>query len=361
MDIALVEVLEQLDLTGFSSGLTALGVNDASDILALSDLDLGGIGLTRVQLRKLQTKLQNKFQEPQNQDEEKGFERQDSYQKEAIHEAEQVSMMNPALFRNVSSQKRMTSQFWRMQLNRPRRLIFIRHGESEANVDRTLTATVPDHMLHLTSNGREQALDAGRRLKELIGDEPTKFLVSPYVRTRETFNGIKQSWPDRHLTHKTDVRLREQEFGNYDSPDIKKLHKEKTKYGKFYYRFPDGESPADCYDRASAFFESMYRSWEDNTHTNQVIVGHGMMILSLIMRLMRFSIEEWENMDSLQNCEFVVLSHPPDDGKYAIECTWAGGQPKSQGVGMRQKAPSSSSVEIWDGHPDSPLLVNEKQ
>lgn len=30
-------------------------------------------------------------------------------------------------------------------------------------------------------------------------------------------------------------------------------------HGWFYYRFRGGESPADCYDRASSFLESMMR------------------------------------------------------------------------------------------------------
>ena len=58
------------------------------------------------------------------------------------------------------------------------------------------------------------------------------------------------------------------------------LHQEKRVFGPFYYRFPDGESQADCYDRASLFLESMYRSWEENTgYDNCVVVGHGAMIL----------------------------------------------------------------------------------
>merc|ERR1711870_41782 len=109
---------------------------------------------------------------------------------------------------------------------------------------------------------------------------------------------------------KDDVRLREQEFGNYDSPDMKSLHAEKKKFGTFYYRFPNGESPADCYDRASSFLESLYRSFEDNSQRNLAIVGHGMMILVTLMRLFRIPVEEYESLESLDIASSLYWSGP---------------------------------------------------
>lgn len=54
---------------------------------------------------------------------------------------------------------------------KPKRIILIRHGESEANVNPHLFASVPDYAIELTEKGREQALNAGKRLKELVNDE----------------------------------------------------------------------------------------------------------------------------------------------------------------------------------------------
>lgn len=252
--------------------------------------------------------------------------------------------------------------FWNSQLSRPMRLVFIRHGESEGNVDRHITSLVPDHSLHLTEAGRMQALDAGRRLKSVVGDESIRFHVSPYVRTRETLNGIRQAFGEEPFDIRMDVRIREQEFGNFDSADMKALHKEKKAFGPFYFRFPDGESPADCYDRASSFLESMYRSWKDNTAENHVIVGHGMMILMILMRMLRYSIEEWEAFDSLSNCEFVVLERPPDDGKYYVSYTWEGGGKDPHRTGLRKKPAGSlvpSDIDIWDGNEDALPLTSK--
>ena len=79
----------------------------------------------------------------------------------------------------------------------PLDLYVIRHGESEANViinageqgDNSLytqdNVTVPDRSWRLTATGRKQADCIGRWL---VAQQPLfdRYLVSPYVRTRET-------------------------------------------------------------------------------------------------------------------------------------------------------------------------------
>jgi hypothetical protein len=50
----------------------------------------------------------------------------------------------------------------------PRRIVLIRHGQSEGNAtsDTKLAyRTTPDHQISLTAKGRSQALDAGKELK----------------------------------------------------------------------------------------------------------------------------------------------------------------------------------------------------
>ncbi|NTU51220.1 MAG: phosphoglycerate mutase family protein, partial [Candidatus Aminicenantes bacterium] len=44
---------------------------------------------------------------------------------------------------------------------RPKRIILVRHGNSEGNADRERYAIIPDHSLNLTPEGEQQALNAG--------------------------------------------------------------------------------------------------------------------------------------------------------------------------------------------------------
>lgn len=75
---------------------------------------------------------------------------------------------------------------------KPKRIILIRHGESQANVDKYLFGSVPDYTIELIDKGREQAKEAGKRLKELVGDQPVYFYVYPFWRARSTFEGGAQ-------------------------------------------------------------------------------------------------------------------------------------------------------------------------
>jgi len=337
LDPRLAQCLAQQGLDGITCQLLDYGAKNPEDVLVLTLEDLRACGLKTVQVRALQAAI---IKMPRKRE---------------------GSVTGPALTRTLTSLKRQTSPFWQRQIKRPRRLVFVRHGESEANVNRTITTTVPDYCLHLTERGREQALDAGVRLRSIFKQESVMFIYSPYTRTQETLNGILRAWEgEERPKTRPDVRIREQEFGNYDGANMREMQKEKKSFGPFFYRFANGESPADCYDRASSFLESMYRQWEDNEFENQVIVGHGLMNLVLLMRLCRIPVQDFNSLDSLKNCEFVVLTRPEDDTKLTIEYMWAPGEEKSYGDLRRMDASNVKCFfpEIWDGDPAAPLLVS---
>ncbi|CAE8720076.1 unnamed protein product, partial [Polarella glacialis] len=204
----------------------------------------------------------------------------------------------------------------------PKRLILIRHGESEGNVNSQIYESEADSLLHLTDQGWQQAMCAGRALKEEIGDEPVRFEVSPYVRTRESFNAIVLPWGSSDdVKWSEDPRLREQDFGNFqDLAEINKAKEERGRFGPFYYRMPSGESPADVYDRLSSYFESMHRSWERapqhaNINMNHIIVCHGVTISAFLMRMFKYSVDDFHKFENFGNAEFCVLERHAN-GKY---------------------------------------------
>jgi broad specificity phosphatase PhoE len=143
----------------------------------------------------------------------------------------------------------------------PRRLLLVRHGESEANVNREVYSTTPDWKIPLTPLGREQAFDCGKRLRNIIKDEKLYIYYSPYARTRQTLDEIRRSFDESQIQgEREDERLREQEMGNYQPmADMDRTWASRNKFGRLYYRFPFGESGADVGDRVSGFFDSLLR------------------------------------------------------------------------------------------------------
>jgi broad specificity phosphatase PhoE len=196
--------------------------------------------------------------------------------------------------------------------HRPRRIILVRHGESEGNIDDTIYERVPDHRIGLTAKGFEQARHTGEKIRELLGDESCEVYVSPYHRTRQTLEAL--GLPVAAYDVRVEPRLREQDWANFqDAEDIAQQRELRDRYGHFYYRFTHGESGSDVYDRVSTFLESMFRNFVTPTAPrNVVIVTHGLTMRLFCMRWFHWSVEYFESLENPGNAQPVVLLRQPD-------------------------------------------------
>ena len=201
---------------------------------------------------------------------------------------------------------------------RPRRIVLVRHGESQGNVDETIYERVPDHALELTERGRAQARVAGQELRALFGEAPVQAYVSPYLRNRQTYALLGMN-PARTRVME-EPRLREQDWGNLqDAEDIRRQRKARDAYGHFFYRFTQGESGADVYDRVGAFFETLHRNFERPDYpSNVLMVTHGLMMRLFCMRWFHWSVEEFEALSNPDNGEWRSLVLGPDD-RYSLD------------------------------------------
>jgi len=201
----------------------------------------------------------------------------------------------------------------------PKRIILLRHGESEGNVDKDVYSHTPDHKIALTSKGLMQAFTAGEEIRKIIGMESIHAYVSPYLRTRQTLAEAAKGL--KILKSHEDPRLREQEWGNFRSPeDTEKFQKVRYEYGPFYYRFPDGESGADVYDRVSTFFETLFRDFKnENYPTNTLIVTHGLTIRLFLMRWYHNGVDTFEKWKNPRNCQFFVMHSSLESGQFILE------------------------------------------
>ncbi|CAB4386202.1 uncharacterized protein OCT59_022416 [Rhizophagus irregularis] len=206
---------------------------------------------------------------------------------------------------------------------RPRLIILVRHGQSEANVDISIHRTIPDHKIKLTQLGVEQAIKAGSRLNELLKPEDTvQFYVSPYLRTRQTFECMSKALDKGRWRDYEEPRLREQDWGNFQGPpeEMARIKMERASYGHFFYRIPNGESGADVYDRISTFQETLHRAFASpNFPSVLVIVTHGLLSRLFVMRWFHWSVEEFESLENLRCCEFVIMEKNEETNKYKLK------------------------------------------
>ena len=95
---------------------------------------------------------------------------------------------------------------------RPRRIILVRHGQSQGNVDDKVYATVPDSQIALTERGFAQAVVAGLQIRSLVGNGTVRVFYSPYLRTKQTMLAILQAFDSQRVLLSSEPRLREQDF-----------------------------------------------------------------------------------------------------------------------------------------------------
>lgn len=203
-----------------------------------------------------------------------------------------------------------------------------------ANIDRTLHGRTPDHRISLTKRGEKQAFKAGVKLNSELylgrGIEilpiryRVKFYTSPYMRTRQTCQGIVAGLRDSgelpiDVSTYEDPRLREQEFGNYRPPgSYSSIQDERDSFGTFFYRVPGGESGADVFDRLSGAMDTMHRDFSKRDFPdNMIVVSHGLTIRLFLMKWFHWTVEEFEKLRNPRNCQYYILDKMSDE-KYRL-------------------------------------------
>jgi len=202
---------------------------------------------------------------------------------------------------------------------KPKRIFLVRHGQSQGNVMPELHSEIPDYALELTPEGVDQAFAAGIKLKYIIKDETVFFYISPLWRTRSTAEQIAKSFSPDQYRFREEPRLREQEWGHLRHKVETDIYEEqRDSFSTFYYRFPDGESGADVYDRVSDFFGTLHRDFEKPDYPeNVIIVTHGMAIRIFLMRWFHWSVEEFEELKNPANCDIFILEKQENE-KYEL-------------------------------------------
>jgi broad specificity phosphatase PhoE len=215
---------------------------------------------------------------------------------------------------------------------KPQLIYLIRHGESEGNIDDSIYKHIPDWKVNLTKTGKEQAVEAGKKLIKDFWVEMENppfngylnpdirrmiFYTSPYYRTRQTTAQINGFFAE---TVKEDPRLREQEWSMFaDDLSKEKIERERVNFGKFFYRMPHGESGADVYDRITTFIDTLYRDFEKEDYPiASCLVSHGLAIKAFIMRFFHLSVEEFDSTETPENCEIFKMRLDEDKKHYNL-------------------------------------------
>lgn len=168
------------------------------------------------------------------------------------------------------------------------RILFVRHGETDWNVEGRLQGQTD---IPLNALGRYQSEDVARRLTKLLDDTATsRWIVSPLGRTRETAEIARQSLGLDPTSYTTEERLKEITFGVWEGNTWAELRgkfptaeaeRDKNKWG---YIPPKGESYEMLVDRL--------RPWLESLTDEVVVVSHGGVARALMAMIADVSSQE---------------------------------------------------------------------
>ena len=192
-------------------------------------------------------------------------------------------------------------------------LFLIRHAVSKQNEGINITEKLPDHAVELSENGIKMARETGIWLNQYLIENNidlshARLYVSPFTRTRQTAQLINESLKIEDIVE--DYLLIEHQYGLFSDnlwPDNKKMFPTEFEYydrfykkgGKFYQRFPMGESPMDVAIRTRMFLNELKNEDVDNVF----IVSHGTAIKTLIMNYLKYSPDWYAHSGVINNCE----------------------------------------------------------
>ena len=202
---------------------------------------------------------------------------------------------------------------------RPKRIILVRHGLSEANGNYDILQVIPDNKIHLNKYGIEDAKRAGKKIKEVVKNESIKFYVSPYQRTRETYENILTELKDNEYETQFHTCLREQEYGNLQA-DMDEQFRKQKKVGVLFYRFRDGQSGIDVAMNTAVFLSDLFREYSSFDYTrydNAVLVTHSLTIEFFILNFFKLPLEEYDKFKLPSNGDIYVLEKN-ENGRYRL-------------------------------------------
>ena len=171
------------------------------------------------------------------------------------------------------------------------RLVLLRHGESQWNLENRFTGWVD---VPLSPKGIEEAKQAGEKLRGLTFD---RAFTSVLTRANETLRLVLEAIGQTTIPIEKDKALNERMYG-----DLQGLNKAETakKYGdaqvKIWRRSydvkpPGGESLKDTAERALPYYEKMIKPHLMKGETI-IIAAHGNSLRALVMELDQLSKEE---------------------------------------------------------------------
>lgn len=214
-------------------------------------------------------------------------------------------------------------------MSMPKRLVLVRHGQSEANVvqksrkvagfkEPELHRTTPDREIRLTDLGREQTVKTAEFLKKEYPLGVDSYYSSDHIRARETAALVcmKALWPEVKIS--IEHHFGERHWGNYNHEDDNKkdairLARDRDPLNSI---MPNGETLGEARGRTRILLEKCARQ-----HSGEVVIvfTHGEYIECVWSEIDHMRTEQQRSFfagpgGDMKNCQIVEFES--ENGKF---------------------------------------------
>jgi 2,3-bisphosphoglycerate-dependent phosphoglycerate mutase len=171
------------------------------------------------------------------------------------------------------------------------RLILLRHGESQWNLENRFTGWVD---VPLSPRGVQEAKNAGEKLRSFTFD---RAFTSVLIRAIETLRLVLEAIGQTNIPVERDKALNERMYGELQglnkADTAKKYGDEQVKIWRRSYDVapPGGESLKDTADRVLPYYENRIKPYVLKGETI-LIAAHGNSLRALVMQLDQLSREQ---------------------------------------------------------------------
>ncbi|NLB20131.1 MAG: histidine phosphatase family protein [Clostridium sp.] len=182
-------------------------------------------------------------------------------------------------------------------------ILFVRHGESEANL---LELMYGSSDYHLTNKGEKQARSAGK-IVDLMGFIPDEIYVSTLTRAQET---LKNMGFDLNGAQK-DERINERHLGSLEGINYHELHKNQPELFKEWnkdwleYKPGGGESHLTFESRIVSFLTDLEEKHKNGERV--LVVSHGGTMKIIFAHIFKSNPEHFFNIE-IHNCSIMRVT-----------------------------------------------------
>jgi glucosyl-3-phosphoglycerate phosphatase len=197
-----------------------------------------------------------------------------------------------------------------------RRLILLRHGQTDYNVDGRMQGHIDSC---LTDAGHEQAAEAAPVLASLA---PDRLVSSDLRRAVDTAEVVGAACG---LPVKFDPRLRETHLGLWQGQTVAEIERDypgaiATWRSDPGWAPPEGESRIDVVARSRPVVDELDAEFADSDGVSETVllVAHGGLIAGLVTGLLELPPSAWPSFGGLGNCRWAVLARRDDHPRWRL-------------------------------------------